>query len=105
MKKVYNAVKDKISGKDKYKNTMWNPDIKEDEWVVVDKNIPRARLATLTPQGGQNPRPDGTDTYPEGMEPMKQSNDLAYADVGKDKRATIEIAQIPGIQFKQPNEN
>jgi hypothetical protein len=39
------------------------------------------------------------------MEPMKQSNDLAYADVGKDKRATIEIAQIPGIQFRQPNEN
>jgi hypothetical protein len=49
MKKAYNAVKNKVTGKDKYKNNMWNPDIKEDEWVVVEKNVPRARLATLTP--------------------------------------------------------
>ena len=61
MKRLYNYA----TGKPQYKNKAWYPEIKDDEWVLVDHNVPRARLGTLTPAGGRNPNPNGPDIIPQ----------------------------------------
>merc|ERR1712166_226147 len=96
-------IKSYMPGNKQYKNTSWNPEIKDDEWVIVDKDVPRARLATLTPAGGRNPNPEGPDSIPQTEKTEMISNNNTMMGQREEKRETIELASA-GVCFRDPSQ-